>query len=35
MIGRREVETYGDGATSAKTRPPGAAGNKAIPKKVG
>jgi len=31
---RREVETYGDGTTSAKQRPPGA-GTSAIPKKVG
>ncbi len=34
MIGRLEVETYGDGTASAKKRVPGA-GTGAIPKKVG
>jgi DNA polymerase III alpha subunit len=34
ITGRREVETYGDGTTSAKKRAPGA-GTGAIPKKVG
>ena len=34
LHGRREEETYGDGANSAKKRPPGA-GTGAIPKKVG
>jgi len=34
LRGRREEDVYGDGATSAKKRPPGA-GTAAIPKKVG
>ena len=34
MLGRREIETYGDGQCSSKVRVPGA-GTSAIPKKVG